>query len=221
MDKILRQRLLALSAAAIADADKSIRVMDSGIRRYGGAGLMLGPARTVRCHEDFLTVIEALDQAEAGEVLVVDTQQSERAVVGELFSLEAARRKLAGIIVDGPIRDLNTIRELEMPVYARSSCPCSGTTQHLSDVQCQVRCGAVSVHPGEIMMGDDDGILVASADHFARLVAPAEAIEQAEAEIQRRLARGDNLIELTNFREHAAARRRGEASALSFRLDES
>lgn len=61
--------------------------------------------RTVRCFNDFLTVIKALDDAQPGEVLVIDTMSSTRTVAGELFATEAKRRGLAAIVIDGPCRD--------------------------------------------------------------------------------------------------------------------
>ena len=101
MDADLKLALLELDCASLADADKSIRVMDAGLRAINTGVKLVGVARTVRCHEDFLAVIRALDASQPCDVLIVDTQGSSRAVVGELFSLEATRRGLAGIIEIG------------------------------------------------------------------------------------------------------------------------
>ena len=91
MDAGLRKALLELDCASLADADKSLRVVDAAIRPLNPGRKLLGVARTLRCHEDFLTVIKALNESRPGEILVIDTQGGKRAVVGELFSLEAAR----------------------------------------------------------------------------------------------------------------------------------
>ena len=108
----IKQRLLALDTACVCDGNKAMRAADSTVKelrvidpaiRPIRIGLnLVGRAHTVTCHEDFLTVIKGLRDAEPGEVLVIDTQGSRRAVAGELFPTEAARKGLAGIVIDGP-----------------------------------------------------------------------------------------------------------------------
>ncbi len=218
-DAHLLDRLRKLDCASLADVDKSVAVMDAGLRPLKAGLKMVGVARTVRCFEDFLPVIEALGAAAANEVLVVDTAASTRAVVGELFSLEAERRGLSGIIVDGPVRDIATIRTLSMPVYARSFCPVSGTTRQPGEQQIQVQCGGVSVHPGDIVFGDDDGILVLDSDALRTRLDRAEEIQSAELEIRRRMASGTSLFSMLNAEEHIEARKRDQDSALAFRLE--
>lgn len=210
---------MAITAAALADADKSLRILDPGLRPVAPGGRMVGIARTARCGSDFLTVIQALDESVPGEVLVLETGGADRAVVGELFSSEAQRRGLAGIIVDGLVRDTAAIAALDLPVWARGFCPGSGTTNLLRETQITVRCGSVDVHPGEIVVADDDGILVASAGELERLIPAAREIERKEAELCRRMRAGEGLMTMLNYPEHAAAVREGRDSRLSFKLD--
>ena len=220
MDAALKQALLTLDCASLADADKTIRVMDAGLRAINTGVKLLGIARTVCCHEDFLAIIRALDTSQPGDVLVVDTQGSRRAVVGELFSIEAARRGLAGIIVDGTVRDVHMLRTLALPVYARGLCPLSGTVRDLGSLQLPVTCGGVVVNPGDIVMGDDDGIIVATADALATLVPQARDIEARETEVRARMAAGRGLVSMLNLAGHVSALERGASSKLAFTLDD-
>lgn len=219
-EKLCKQ-LDDLDPAAFCDADKTIRVMSPDIARVNPGRKLIGPARTVRCFDDFLTIIEALDQASAGEVLVIDTQGTVRAVVGELFSLEAHRRGLAGIIIDGGCRDTETLAELDMPVYARHRTPVSGMVQNLHETQVSIICGNVTVHPGDIVFGDADGVVVMSEQQASELLPRAQEIKSTEQRAIAAMAAGRSLIDLTNFKQHAAAVRGGDKeSRLSFTIED-
>ena len=218
MNEDLRQKMMTIAVAAIADSNKQLSILDKNLRPVRPGLKLVGPARTVRCHEDFLTIIQALDNSEAGEVLVVDSCESTRALIGELFTSEALRRGLAGLIIDGPVRDIESIRGLDIPVYARSFCPCSGTTIKLMDEQIPILCGGVEVKPGDILFGDDDGILVASEVDLLKVIDNALAIEEAERELLRKINLGTPLIEMLNFKEHVKALKSDINSSLQFDL---
>ena len=218
MNEDLRQKLMTIAVAAIADSNKELSILDKSLRPVRPGLKLVGPARTVRCHEDFLTIIQALDNSETGEVLVVDSCESTRALIGELFTSEALRRGLAGLIIDGPVRDIESIRGLDIPVYARSFCPCSGTTIKLMDEQIPILCGGVEVKPGDILFGDDDGILVASEVDLLKVIDNALAIEEAERELLRKINLGTPLIKMLNFKEHVKALKSDINSSLQFDL---
>lgn len=214
--KTLRSELADLDTASLCDADKSVRVMDAGIRPVRSGLVLLGFARTVRAADDFLTVLKALREASSGEVLVIDTQGTERAVAGEMFSTEACRRGLAGIVIDGACRDTRRIRELSMPVYARSSNPLAGTAQLLFETQVAVTCGGVEVHPGDVVFGDDDGVIVLDPADLPRLLPLAREIQRHEQAALERMSEGESLFELLNYEEHEAAVRNHRESRLKF-----
>ncbi|HEV8579998.1 MAG TPA: RraA family protein [Thermoanaerobaculia bacterium] len=108
----LKSMLADLDTASICDADKAIRVMGPDIRPLRTGLILLGFARTVRAGGDFLTVLKALKDAVPGEVLVIDPQGARCAVAGEMFSTEACRKGLAGMVIDGACRDTRRIRDL-------------------------------------------------------------------------------------------------------------
>ena len=215
----MKQRLLQLDTACICDADKEegrLRVVDPGIGSIRPGLKLVGRAYTVRCHEDFLTVIKALRDAEAGEVIVIDSQNSSRALTGELFPSEAKRKGLAGIVIDGVCRDTAAIRQLDVPYYARGVNCAAGTTNRLFETQVTINCGGIAVHPGDILFGDDDGLVIGTEQDFADTISLAEQIQEKEGRILEGIRQGTSLFQMLNFDEHCAKLAAGEPSKLQF-----
>jgi regulator of RNase E activity RraA len=177
---------------------------------------MAGPAFTVVAEDDHLPVMSALTEARPGDVLVIATNGGSRAVFGELFATEARRRGLAGIVADGLCRDLRGLRQIGLPVFARGTTPRSGTAVSRAAL---IACGGVEVSPGDIVFGDDDGLLIASAERIAAALDTAELTGRSERAILAAQARGEALHGLTNYDEHVAALDRGETSVLAFQVD--
>ena len=193
--------------------------MDSRLRPIKGGKRFAGIARTVQCKDDFLTVIHALSEAGEGDVLVVDTMGSTRTVAGELFATEAMRRGVAAIVLDGPCRDTAEIAQMSIPVYITGVRPVSGTANKIYQTQCPVVCGGVVVRPGDVVVGDDDGIVVASRAQMEAIIGSAERTVAAEAALLEGMRAGKSLMSQTTFEEHYAEVQRGNASSkLEFRL---
>jgi regulator of RNase E activity RraA len=215
----LIERLLQIDVSALSDADKTLPVVDHAVRAMIPEVRMAGPAFTVVAEDDHLPVMTALAAAAPGDVLVIATNGGSRAVFGELFAGEARRRGLAGIVADGFCRDVRGLRRIGLPVFARGTTPRSGTTVTRAALGARIVCGGVAVSPGDVVFGDDDGLLIAASQRIVAALDTAETIGRSERAILAAQARGEALHGLTNHDEHVAALERGEASALAFRVD--
>jgi 4-hydroxy-4-methyl-2-oxoglutarate aldolase len=213
-------RLRGIDVSALSDADKTLPVLDAAVGAMIPDVRMAGPAFTVLAEDDHLPVMAALAEAAPGDVLVISTSGGSRAVFGELFATEALRRGLAGIVADGFCRDLRSLRQIGLPVFARGTTPRSGTTVSRAPLGTMVVCGGIEVSPGDIVFGDDDGVLIATAERIAAALETAELIARSERAILAAQGRGEGLHGLTNHDEHVAALGRGETSALVFRVDD-
>lgn len=124
---------------------------------------MVGAALTVKCCSgDNLLIHKALEIAKEGDVIVVSNEGgSERSLLGEVMaSFGLYTRKIAGIVVDGPIRDIDAIRDMPLPVYATGTNPGGPYKEGPGEINVPISCGNISVEPGDILVGDEDGVIV-------------------------------------------------------------
>lgn len=177
---------------------------------------MVGRALTVDARGDLMSVLAGLEQSRPGDVLVVAGGSDEHAVAGELFATEALRRGLAGIVIDGLCRDSRTLARLDLPVFARGVAPTACPARALPVVQVPIMIGAVEVRPGDLVLGDDDGLVVGTENDMQAVLDDAKAIQRREEGLQARIADGSSLFDALNYDEHVAAVRAGRDSRLTF-----
>jgi regulator of RNase E activity RraA len=179
----LVERYRGLASANLADAMGRFRFMDPGIRQRSGLALC-GTAVTALCRPgDNLMVHKALDVARAGEVVVVSTCGNlTSAVFGGLMCHTAAAKQLGGIVVDGPIRDVTEITHLTFPAFSRSVCAGSCDKDGPGEVNVPISCGGTVVAPGDIVVGDADGVAVVPREHADEVLALADALVERERE---------------------------------------
>jgi 4-hydroxy-4-methyl-2-oxoglutarate aldolase len=206
-----KQRMYDLS-----DADKSLRVLPAAIRPVSARSRLIGRAVTANARDDLLSVLGALQHCGPGDVLVVAAGGSRRAVAGELFASEAARRGMAGIVIDGLCRDTATLKTMTLPIYARGATPRAASAMVMPEVNVPVLLGNVTVRPGDILLGDDDGIVVATEAEMAAAIDKAETIQVTEDSLRSSIAHGVCLFDKLNLDEHLKNLHAGQASSLSF-----
>jgi 4-hydroxy-4-methyl-2-oxoglutarate aldolase len=213
----LFERLQAVDTTTLSDVGKQLRVMDAGLRPLRLGLKLVGRAVTVAAADDLMPVLDGLARAGGGDVLVVDGGGSARALAGELFGSEALRRSLAGIVIDGACRDTNQLRQLPLPFYARGLSPRAAGAKAVPGEPGAVRCGGVDVAPGDVLVGDDDGIVVGSTAELAAVLDAAEALQATEASMLSAIQAGESLFSRLDYDEHLARLQAGEESALQFR----
>lgn len=212
----LLERLEHLSSTSLADAAPTLRVLPLRLRPVAPGPHLVGRVVTAWANRDLMSVIHALREAGPGDVLVVDAGGDDRAVAGELFGTEAQRRGLAGLVILGRSRDTATLAALSLPVWSTGFAPNAYAAQALPETDVRLSLDGVRVEPGELIVGDDDGLVVGSADEFAAAVDAAEAIEAREKGLQARMLEGASLFDVMTYDEHLTALRDGRPSALAF-----
>jgi 4-hydroxy-4-methyl-2-oxoglutarate aldolase len=167
----------------VADLLERAQVMDLGLRPlWPAAPRLAGPAYTVRCAPgDNLMLHAAIYRAEPGSVIVVECGDLEYALAGGNVCAVARRNGIAGFVLDGVMRDLAEVRDLAFPVYARGLVPIPGIKETVTPLNEPVRCGGVLVHPGDVVVADEDGVVVVPSARQEELLAGAKAKLAEEA----------------------------------------
>jgi 4-hydroxy-4-methyl-2-oxoglutarate aldolase len=165
----------AFQAAILADVNNRRGAMNSRIRAVSSSMKVAGPAFTVDVRPgDNLMIHAALAIAKPGDVLVVDGKTDQTsALMGAIMMNQAKVMGLAGIVIDGAVRDVEELRELGFPVFAAGFNP-NGPTKYIPGrVNWPVSVGGVTVNPGDLIVGDADGVVVIERDKAESLLAPA------------------------------------------------
>jgi 4-hydroxy-4-methyl-2-oxoglutarate aldolase len=212
----LLDRLGHLSTTSLVDATPTLRILPPSLRPITPGRHLVGRVVTARANRDLMSVIHALRESGPGDALVVDAGGDDRAVAGELFGTEAQRRGLAGLVILGRSRDTATLAGLPMPVWSTGVAPNAYAAKSLPETGLSLSLDGVRVDPGELIVGDDDGLVVGSEDELGAAVDAAEAIEAREKGLQARMLDGASLFDVMNYDEHLAALRDGRPGGLAF-----
>ena len=180
---------------SISDLMNRLYAMEVGIQPMTDPDLVLvGPACTVKVYPgDNLMVHKSLDVAQPGDVVVVDTSGSPMtAVLGDLISTKARHRGIAGFIVDGLVRDVAAIRRLgDFPVFARGATPIGPLHRGPGEIGYPVSMGGVVVNPGDVVVGDVNGVVVIPREIAPEVVQRLRRQKAGEADYTAAVARGE------------------------------
>ena len=192
----LREAFARVSTCNVSDAMHRGGVLQE-IRSIVPGKHMVGRAITVRTYPgDWAKPVEAIDKAQPGDVLVIDAGGRAPAVWGELATESCLQRKVAGVVIDGAIRDVDAIRALGFPAFARLSCPNAWEPKGFGEIGAPVIVGGLRVAPGDWIVGDDSGVVAVSAERAVEIANRALDVLEMENRVRGEIRGGRTLSEV-------------------------
>ena len=177
----------------VADAQQGWNCLHHSIRSQFPAPGFVGTAITARGGPgDLLAAMAMLDVVQPGDVLVIATGGDESgAVVGDNWAEMARNKGAVAVVTDGLVRDLAGIEAVGLPTFSRGTCPNSGHQNGPGEINGVVSVGGVNVSPGDIIVGDRDGVVVVPLAQAAQVATSLEDVVAKEEELGRRIKSGE------------------------------
>ena len=194
--------LAQLGTATVHEAAARSPVVDADLIQVVPGSRAAGPARTVRCGQnDNLMVHAAIAEAQPGEVLVLTMPEpAPIALIGELIATQAKTSGVAAILVDGAVRDLDELRELGLPVWARFVRVSGAEKQVRGEIGGTVQVGGATIRQGDVVVLDADGAVVVERERVDEVLAAAQERFERENEKRPKLQAGVFSYDLDGLR---------------------
>ncbi len=192
----IRAMLTRVSAANVSDALH--RTGDiPGMRPLGPGLKLVGPALTVRTYPgDWCKPVEAIDEAQPGDVIVIDAGGVLPAVWGELATHSAIQKGVAGVVIYGAARDTGDIRALGFPLFSTFISPTAGEAKGFGEIGVPIRVAGVRVAPGDWIVGDDDGVCVIPKEKSVEFTNRAMDVLEKENRLRKEIDDGSTLSQV-------------------------
>ena len=196
------EALAMLGTATVHEAAARSPVVDADLIQVVPGSRAAGPARTVRCgQDDNLMVHAAIAEAQPGEVLVLTMPEpTPIALIGELIGTQAKAAHVAAILVDGAIRDLEELRELGLPIWARYVRVSGAEKNVVGEIGGAVEVGGATIRQGDCLVLDADGAVVVEQERIHEVLAAARERFQRENEKRPKLQAGEFSYDLDDLR---------------------
>lgn len=189
----LREAFSLVSTPNVSDAMHRKGAMH-GIRPVKLGFHMVGEALTVcTINGDWAKPIEAIDKADKGQVLVIDVNGGETAIWGELATWSAKLKGLAGVVIDGAVRDLDDVVKMDFPVFCRHISSDAGEPKGFGEIGAEITCGGQTVRTGDWVVGDDSGVVVVPQEIAQEIANRALDVKEHEDRIREEIKGGGSL----------------------------
>ncbi|MEM3164941.1 MAG: 3-hexulose-6-phosphate synthase [Halobacteria archaeon] len=195
----IREILGAVSTPNISDAMHRARAMRNILPLKTGHKVA-GPAVTVQTFEgDWAKSVEAIDVAKPGDVLVIYNGSRYITCWGELASRSAMNKGIAGLVMDGPVRDVDDIMRMNFPVFCKGVVPNAGEPKGFGEINAEITCGGVKVRPGDWIVADDHGVLVVPKERALEIAKRAMEVKKNEERVREEIRRGSTLAQVMDL----------------------
>ena len=193
-EEAIRRIFMDVSTPNISDAMHRKGAMHS-INSICGQVKMVGRAVTVQTIAgDWAKPVEAIDRAGEGDVVVINNDQAtDVAPWGELATLSCRNRGISGVVIDGAVRDVDDIRKMGYPVFARAIVPNAGEPKGLGEINTEIRCCGQRVRPGDWIVGDESGVVVVPKERAYEIARRSLEVKKTEERIREEIRRGSTL----------------------------
>jgi 3-hexulose-6-phosphate synthase / 6-phospho-3-hexuloisomerase len=199
-DEDTRAIFLQVSGPNITDAMHRKGAM-SGIFSVCGNVRMVGRAVTVHTLAgDWAKPVEAIDVAQKGEVIVINNDGvTDVAPWGELATISCKRKGISGVVIDGAVRDVDDIRAMKFPLFAKAIVPNAGEPKGYGEINAEIRCAGQYVRPGDWIIGDESGVVVVPQERAYEIARRALEVRKNEERIREEIKRGSTLAEVAEL----------------------
>ena len=193
--KALLKSFDGMPTGFVTDAYNGKGCLDFEIKPLMPAMAFHGPAITAYCGPmDNLAAMAMLDFAKKGDVIVIATSGDDTAAtIGDLWAFWAKKIGVAAIVCDGLVRDVAGLLKVGIPIFARGIKPNSAFKHGPGEVNMDVTCGGVAIGPGDIIVGDRDGVVAVPLTHVEQVAAQLEIVKKKESEAEARVKGGEKL----------------------------
>lgn len=196
LDEEIREILMQVTTPNVSDAMHRAKAMENIYPIVKGKKVV-GKAVTVFTLDgDWAKPVEAIDLAKEGDVIVIKCSGDSSAIWGELATRSCINKRIAGVVIDGAVRDVDDIIKLGFPIFAKKVVPNAGEPKGFGEINVKIVCGGVEVNPGDWIIADDNGVMVIPKKRVYEIARRALEVKKNEDRVRAEIVSGKTLADV-------------------------